>query len=163
MITLNQLFTLIINCTLLGSTNNIDDHCILPSMVSTPYIAIPQDENLPAFEDALWYTFPFENTLNTNLEILIKNDEILQVGIELTFYQDKFDCLIKTFYELNDLAIKEFGDADFSHIYSIPEYQISDLRTYNYKYKDKIFYIRTSNVMGLSSITFRAGNSNFYN
>lgn len=132
-------------------------------MVSIPYIAIPQDENLPSFDEAYWYTFPFKERINTRYEILIKDDEILQVGIELTFYQDKFDCLIKTFYELNDLAIKEFGDADFSHIYSIPEYQISDLRTYNYKFKDKLFYIRTSNVMGLPSIIFRAGNPDYYN
>ncbi len=163
MVTINRLFTMLLTCVLSGNVDNINELCILPSMVKIPYVTVLQDKNLPTFEEALSFTFPFENTMKTNYEILLKNGKILQAGIELYFYQDKTNHFIEKFYELYALANKEFGEADFTHIYSNPEYQISDLRTYNFKYNDKLFYILTGKANGLPFLIFRVGNLDFYN
>lgn len=155
MITVNQLFALLINCALLGSANNIDNHCILPSMVSTPYIAIPQDKNLPNFDDAYWYTFPFKGGIKTKYEILLKDDAILQAGVELVFNSDSLDSFISTFYAIYKLSKEKFGEVSFSHQ--------DDIRTYKYSFEDKLFYLRTGRVMDISFIIFRAGNPDYYN
>ena len=155
MITLNQLFTLLINCVLMGSAGSVDDHCLLPNIVSTPYIAIPQDENLPSFDEAYWYTFSYQEAVNSKYEILIKDNSILQSGISLTFNSDSLDGFISTFYKIYNLANDYFGEASFTHS--------GNFRTYKYSDDNTVFYILTGEMMELPFIIFRAGNSDYYN
>lgn len=155
MITINQLFTLLINCVLMGSAGSIYDHCLLPNMVSTPYIAIPQDKNLPSFDEAYWYVFPYKEEINTKYEILIKDNSILQAGVSLTFNSDSLNSYISTFYEIYDIAEEHFRKSFFTHN--------GNFRTYKYSNDNIVFYILTGEVMELPFIIFRVGNSDYYN
>lgn len=154
MITINQLFTLLINCVMMGSVGSVDDYCLLPNMVSTPYIAIPQDENLPSFDETYWFTFPYDKGINTRYEILIKDNSILQAGVEFVFNSDSLDSYIDTFYEIYNLAKGYFGETSFSNQ--------GGFRTYSYGNDNMVFYILTGKVTELPFIIFRVGNTDFY-
>lgn len=155
MITINQLFILLINCAMMGSAGSIGDHCLLPNMVSTPYIAIPQDENLPSFDETYWYTFPYDEGINTRYEILTKDNSILQAGVELVFNSDSLDSYVDTFYEIYNLAEAHYGEVSFTHK--------GNFRTYSYRKDTTVFYLLTGEVMELPFIIFRVGNSDYYN
>ncbi|NHZ86151.1 MAG: hypothetical protein GWP19_09745 [Planctomycetia bacterium] len=154
MITINQLFTLLINCAMMGSAGSIDDYCLLPNMVSTPYITIPQDENLPSFNETYWFTFPYDKEINTRYEILIKDNSILQAGVEFVFNSDSLDSYSNTFYEIYNLAKEYFGETSFFHQ--------GGFRTYSYGNDDMVFYILTGKIKELPFVIFRVGNTDFY-
>lgn len=156
MISLSELFLLLINCVINGSTSNMNDLCLSREMVSIPYETVVQDTLLPNFEEAHWYVFPFNEGRNAKLEILIKDDKILQSGVEIVFFNDDRNKVANEFYnEIYDLAYNHYGN-------STKNYEMGDFMNISFNDNNSVFYIFKGDSNGHPFIIFRVGNKEFW-
>ena len=65
------------------NTNEMIELCKSMGMEEVPYQSVPDDSNLPEFDNGYWFKYKTDREEICNLEILDKGGEILQSGIQI--------------------------------------------------------------------------------
>ncbi len=154
MISISELFLLLINCILNGSGENIKDLCISSEMIRIPYVAVTEDEKLPKFDNAYWYAVPYFESYDAKLEVLIKDGKVLQSGVEIVYNKDRLEVANLDFNEINNIALKYYGNSIKNELEGFVSFSFSD--------KNTVFYILKGETNGYPIIVFRAVNKKYW-
>lgn len=154
MISISELFLLLISCISNGSADSIKGLCISSKMIELPYVAVSEDKQLPKFDAAYWYQVPYFESNSAKLEVLFKGGKVLQSGVELVYDKGNLKAANIAFNEIYDLAYEHFGNGTKD--------EMDGFVNFTFKDKNTVFYILKGEANGYPILVFRVGKTKFW-
>ncbi|MCH8068976.1 MAG: hypothetical protein IID16_06895 [Candidatus Marinimicrobia bacterium] len=124
-------------------------------MVEIDYIDVGYDDNLPEFDKGYNLTTKSENSVIARIEILSREEDVLQGGFQITYPRYVFSSKAKKhFNKLNNIAHEHYGEG-------FPM-NSEGVEILNYGNENSICYISFIKIKNVDAVTFKVGNKIFW-
>jgi len=151
MISLPDTFSILVNSVSKISAKNFVKKCHNIGMIPKPYFDTGLDNNLPEFDKGYNLIFNTDDNVIARLEVLEKDEKILQAGIQIIYSSSFFFSRInKHFTTLKSICDNYYG-------LCLPM-DMGNIKILNYGDADTVSYISKMKVSGKKILTFRVGN-----
>lgn len=151
---IEQIVLLLISCAINGAPETVREVCSTPDMVEVPYQQLSVDERLPRFEKAHWFVFQLPKTKQARLEVLLKDDAVLQAGVEIVYMKSANTTAVSQYNEVTKAAEKHYGKGR--------PIDMGGIEIQNYGGMRSVFYVIKGAMNKHPFIVFRAGNRRFW-
>ncbi len=152
---LNDTFSLLFESVGLISTKELVNKCIDLGMNEQPYRDLGYDSNLPHFDKGYMFNYKTDDNEIARLEILEKDNKILQAGIQITYKPSLTSKKMKRHHKyLLELSEKQYGSGFLTKVGYADIINFGDNRT--------VCYLSKMKMRGIKSIAFRIGNKRFW-
>ncbi len=148
------LFLLLVRCVLDGTPENVTKVCTSPEMIGVPYVATPIDETLPAFDQGHWFTLSIGASVPARLEVLFKEEQVLQAGVQIIYDEQGTDAAARDFRAIERAADRHYGLG--------VSLDMGPVENKNYGDGDTVFYVTKYVANRRDILTFRVGNRRFW-
>ena len=155
MLTLEDTFSSLVNT--VGSVSSAEflKTCINLGMREQPYVDVGLDQNLPEYDSGHVFDYETDDNVTAKLEILEKNERIMQAGIQIVYPKSLFFSKMNKHYE------KVIGLADTHYGSGVPM-SLGEAELMNYGDSRTVCYISKARVNNRDALTLRVGNREFW-
>lgn len=137
------------------SAKEFVEKCKKLDMKEQPYITSGFDSNLPNFDKGYVFHYKTDDNERAILEILEKDNMILQAGIQIIYSPSFFPSKIKKHYKkLMELLVDHYG-------VGLPM-NMGNIEMLNYSDSKTVCYISKSKVNNTDALTLRIGDRRFW-
>jgi hypothetical protein len=153
---INDILSLLIDSVISKSGRQLVDTCVNLEMIKQEFIEFGFDSTFPEFDRGYLYFYTTDNKETSRLEILERENEILQTGIQIVYKSVLFTANFKKDFQIAKIILdKYYGTGS--------QMNVGKVETINYGDGKTICYLSKLKMNGKNVLTIRIGNALLWN